>query len=73
MKLVSIGPVSIAAGDYRPALELTGDVVASLTALGALQWKPLDWSGDECVAFLAELDRTLGPAVRPCTACRRSR
>ena len=65
MKLVSIGPSSIAAGDYRPALELTGHVVASLTALAALEWKPLEWSGDECVAFLAELDRTLRPAARP--------
>jgi acetolactate synthase-1/2/3 large subunit len=65
MPLVSIGPVSIASGEFRPALELTGDVVTSLTALGAIQWKSLEWTGEECVAFLAELDRRLRPAVRP--------
>jgi acetolactate synthase I/II/III large subunit len=65
MRLVSIGPLSIAAREYRPALELTGDLVASLTSLAALEWKSPDWSGDECVAFLAELDRTLRPAARP--------
>ena len=65
MPLVSIGPVSIASGQFRPALELTGDVVASLTALGAMPWKSLEWSGEECVAFLADLDRRLRPAARP--------
>jgi acetolactate synthase-1/2/3 large subunit len=64
MRLVSIGPLSIAAGDYRPALELVGDVTASLTGLAALEWKSPDWSGDECAAFLTELDRTLRPAAR---------
>src|SRR2546427_5433777 len=59
MKLVAIGPVSIAAGDFRPALELTGDVVASLEALSAMPFGPFAWTGDECVGFLAELDRTL--------------
>src|SRR5947207_13074572 len=31
MKLVSIGPVSIAAGEFRPSLEVTGDLGQSLT------------------------------------------
>ena len=65
MKLVSIGPLSIASGDYRPPLEVTGDVVRSLTMLGETTFGPFEWSGDECVAFLAELDRTLRPATPP--------
>jgi acetolactate synthase-1/2/3 large subunit len=65
MKLVSIGPVSIAAGEYRPLLEVTGDVVESLTTLAGETFGPYQWSGDECVAFLAELERTLRPLSRP--------
>jgi acetolactate synthase-1/2/3 large subunit len=61
MKLVSIGPVSIAAGEFRPHLEATGDVVESLTALAGHEFGPYQWSGDDCVAFLAELDATLRP------------
>ncbi len=59
MRLVSIGPLSIAAGEYRPPLEVTGDVVESLTALVDEAFGPYEWSDDDCVAFRAELDRTL--------------
>jgi acetolactate synthase I/II/III large subunit len=65
MRLVSIGPLSIAAGDYRPPLELTGDVVSSLTRLSQIEFGPYRWSTDECAAFRAELDRTLRPAAPP--------
>jgi acetolactate synthase-1/2/3 large subunit len=65
MKLVSIGPVSIAAGEYRPRLEVTGDVVESLTRLSEHDFGPYQWSGDDCVAFLAELEATLRPAASP--------
>jgi acetolactate synthase-1/2/3 large subunit len=65
MKLVSIGPVSIAADEYRPILEVTGDVVESLTKLAEIEFGPFKWSGDECAAFLADLERTLRPASRP--------
>src|SRR5262249_33777625 len=61
MKLVSIGPVSIASGEYRPPLEVTGDVVAALQALTTAKFEPLEWSRDECDAFRRELDRTLRP------------
>ena len=61
MKLVSIGPITIASDQYRPPLEVTGDVVESLTMLAGEAFGPYQWSGDECVAFLAELDRTLRP------------
>src|SRR5262245_19556803 len=57
MKLVSIAPVTIAAGEYRPALELTGDVTASLTMLadrGAFGAK--DWTREDERAFRDELE-----------------
>jgi len=65
MKLVSIGPLSVASRDYRPPVELTGDVVRSLTMLSEMEFGPYRWSGDECAAFLTELDRTLRPTARP--------
>src|SRR5581483_8449105 len=65
MRLVSIGPVSIAAGDYRPPLELVGDVVSSLSALADMTFGPFEWKGEECAAFMAALDRALRPAVPP--------
>jgi len=65
MRLVSIGPLSIASGKYRPPLELIGDVAASVTALAAMPFGPFEWTGDECAAFLAALDRTLRPASPP--------
>jgi acetolactate synthase I/II/III large subunit len=60
MKLVSIAPVTIAAGEYRPALEVTGDVVASLTMLtkgGGFGAK--DWTREDERAFRGELEKTL--------------
>src|SRR5207245_849686 len=65
MKLVSIGPLTIAAGDFHPRLELVGDVVESLTAIADTAPGPYQWSGDECAGFLAELERTLRPAAPP--------
>ena len=65
MNLVSIAPVSIAAGDFRPRLEVTGDVARSLEMMAGTALGPFEWSGDECAAFLAELDRTLRPAAPP--------
>jgi acetolactate synthase-1/2/3 large subunit len=59
MKLVSIGPVSIAAAAYRPALEVTGDVVQSLTTLCARRFGPYDWTDDDRLRFRAELEQTL--------------
>ena len=65
MKLVSIGPVSIAAGEYRPALELTGDVVQSLTGLLANRFGPFDWSDADRASFRGELERTLDDNPSP--------
>jgi len=59
MKLVSIAPVSIAAGQYRPPLELIGDVVASLSALADRSYGPYDWVRDDERRFRAQLEQTL--------------
>jgi acetolactate synthase I/II/III large subunit len=65
MKLVSIGPVSIAAGEYRPALELTGDVVQSLTGLLVNRFGPFDWSDADRASFRGKLERTLDDNPSP--------
>jgi acetolactate synthase-1/2/3 large subunit len=59
MKLVSIGPVSIAAGDYRPHAEAVGDLPASLATLSGRTLGPYDWPADECARFRAGLDAAL--------------
>jgi acetolactate synthase-1/2/3 large subunit len=65
MKLVSIGPVSIAAGEYRPALEVTGDVVQSLAGLLANRFGPFAWTDADRAAFRGELERTLDDNPSP--------
>ncbi len=59
MKLVSIAPVSIAAGDYRPSMELVADIVASLEALAGRSYGPYEWTRDDEGTFREELERTL--------------
>jgi acetolactate synthase-1/2/3 large subunit len=59
MRMVSIAPVSIAAGEYRPALELIGDPVVSLTALAEQSYGRCVWTGEDERAFRQELERTL--------------
>ena len=59
MKLVSIAPVTIASGDYRPPLELTGDLTASLRVLGQRSYGPWGWTREDERAFRDEMERTL--------------
>jgi len=65
MKLVSIGPISIASGAFRPALEVTGDVARSLEALLAHGLGQAEWRADAFHAFRRELDATLRPPGPP--------
>jgi len=65
MKLVSIGPLSIAAGEYRPALELVGDVTASLGALAERSYTALDWTPENERQFRAALEETLAGRPHP--------
>jgi acetolactate synthase-1/2/3 large subunit len=65
MKLVSVGPVSIAAGDYKPRAEAVGDVAPTLEALAALGRPPVAWTRDELAHFRAELLAVLKPSAPP--------
>lgn len=62
MPLVNIGPLTIAAGDFQPALELIGAVAESLTALVQADLGGVDWSDAERAAFRARLAAVLAPA-----------
>ncbi len=79
MKLVSIGPVTIAAGSYRPTAEVVGDVPLVLEALGATRFGPFEWTEPELAEYRRELDRTLrpgaakGPGLSPSAVTRRLR
>jgi acetolactate synthase-1/2/3 large subunit len=66
MKLVSIGPVSIAEGAYRPFAEAVGDVGSTLRAL-APRLRSFEWTPGELDAFRDRLDGVLRPAARPVT------
>jgi len=63
MTLVSIGPVSIASGEYRPHAEVVGDVTSSLTELAARPLGPYEWTPGEMAHFRAELTAVLKPAA----------
>lgn len=65
MKLVSIGPVSIAAGAYRPHAEVVGGVARTLEALAAAGPGPYEWTPEDLTAFRAALVDVLKPAARP--------
>ena len=65
MPLVSVGPVSIAAGDFRPRAEAVGDVVTTLDALGSRPRVPHAWETDTLARFRADLERVLRPAAPP--------
>jgi acetolactate synthase-1/2/3 large subunit len=65
MKLVSIGPVSIAAGQYRPHMEAVGALERLLPALSAARLGPFDWTGEDRVRFREGLERALRPVQRP--------
>src|SRR5919197_335372 len=59
MKLLSIAPVTVASGDYRPPLELTGDLGTSLARLSARPYGPFAWAGADGDTFRVELERRL--------------
>lgn len=65
MKLVSLGPVSIAADQYRPHAEAVGDIAATLAALKGRTFGPFEWSPAHVDRFRRRLDRALRPAVPP--------
>lgn len=78
LKLASIGPLSIASGEFRPYAECTGDVGAILTALTGRDFGPFEWTDADVAAFRAEMERALHPlpaatsrGLSPCELTRR--
>ena len=65
MPLVSVGPVSIAAGDFRPQAEAVGDVAATLAELGRGPHVPHAWEPGTLTRFRADLEGVLRPASKP--------
>jgi len=65
MPLVSVGPVSIAAGDFRPQAEAVGDVAATLAELGRGPHVPHAWGPGTLTRFRADLEGVLRPASKP--------
>jgi acetolactate synthase-1/2/3 large subunit len=65
MKLVSVGPLSIAAAEFRPHLEVVGDVELALAALRARSLGPFEWTRADRTRFRADLDARLRPAAKP--------
>ena len=65
MKLVSVGPVTIASREFHPRAEAVGDLRSILPALSAGVTRPFDWPADACGRFRATLDAELRPAARP--------
>ncbi|MBI3261554.1 MAG: thiamine pyrophosphate-binding protein [Acidobacteria bacterium] len=65
MKVVSIGPVSIASDQYRPHAEAVGDVTATIARLEDRPFGPFGWSVEEIDRFRRDLEHVLRPAATP--------
>jgi acetolactate synthase-1/2/3 large subunit len=69
MKMVAIGPVSIAAGEYRPHAEAVGDVEHSLNELNdranarSHNRPSSEWSEEELKQFRHDLETVLKPSA----------
>jgi acetolactate synthase-1/2/3 large subunit len=65
MPLVSVGPVSIAAGRFRPRAEAVGALASLLSALTSALPSALEWEADAGPRLRQALEATLRPAARP--------
>jgi thiamine pyrophosphate-dependent acetolactate synthase large subunit-like protein len=65
MKLVSLAPVTIAAGDYRPHYEAVGDINHGLATLTATRFEPFEWRNDDLAAFRQRMHDALYPVGEP--------
>lgn len=61
MKLASLAPVTIAAGEFRPHVEAVGDIVSGLRTLCAERFDRFAWREDDLLAFRARMRYTLYP------------
>lgn len=65
MDLVSIGPLSIAAGDFRPRAEAVGDPLSLLAEVRQRVTRRFDWTPDDCARFRNALHDVLRPSAKP--------
>ena len=65
LPLVSVGPASIAAGEFRPRAEAVGDVATTLAELGRGPHTRHAWEPGTIARFREELERVLRPAAKP--------
>ncbi len=63
MKLVSIGPLSIAADAYHPYAECVGEMGATLDTLLEREFGPYDWTPADLARLRAEIRECLHPAA----------
>jgi acetolactate synthase-1/2/3 large subunit len=64
-RLVSVGPLSIAHGEFRPAAEAVGDLPEMLAALGRARLGPYDWTAADRARFQEDLETALRPKSTP--------
>ena len=65
MRMVSIAPLTIASGAFKPALELVGDVTRSLTRLAERSYGPLAWTHGDERTFRDNLESALQGQTAP--------
>jgi len=61
-KLISVGPTSIAADEFRPVQECLGDINELLPQLGKMDLGTCEWSDAEVHRFREDLQTALRPA-----------
>lgn len=64
-RLASVGPVSIAHGEFRPAVEAVGDVPGMLSTLCQSRPGPYEWTSNDRTRFRTDLDAALRPSRPP--------
>lgn len=66
MRIVSVGPVSIAKDDFQPAAEAVGDLQQALGVLARrIDARQFEWTAADRADFRARLDDVLRPSRRP--------
>jgi acetolactate synthase I/II/III large subunit len=65
MPLVNVGPLSIAAREFRPAAEAVGAVPETLAALAARAWPAFGWEPDTVPRVREALAQALRPVEAP--------
>lgn len=66
MRMVSVGPVSIAKDDFQPAAEAVGDLQQALGVLARrIDPRQFEWAATDREHFRARLETVLRPAARP--------